>query len=125
MIELLNTTFAHGAMLRPCRFVNITCLTLILLLEHDSIIFEFLYSHKVFPWVTILAKNSWINPARHEVASVAHEHQNSASVLVVVVQVLIWDSGKSIFNIDIESSESTNKVDDLYKWIWFKTYIPC
>ena len=121
MVKLLYTALAHVTMLRPGRFLKLACGALVLLLKHDPVRFESLNSHQVLSWFNILIKTSWIDPACHEVACVAHEHEDSAGILVVAIDILIWHFRKSFIYIDVEPSKRAHKVDNLYEWVRFET----
>ena len=120
MVKLLYTALAQLAMLRPGRLLKLACGALVLLLKHDPVGFESLNSHQVLSWFNISIETSWIDPACHEVACVTHEHEDSAGVLVVAVDILIWHFRKSFIHIDVESTKRAQEVDDLHEWVRFE-----
>ena len=121
VIELLYTTLAHTAMLRSCRLFYLTSLAFVLLLKYDPIRFEALNSRNALLFVGLLINTSRVHPTCHEVACVAHKHEDRTRDLVIFVNKLIRHFRKSILHIDVETSKRARKIDNLNEWIWLIT----
>ena len=125
MVKLFDACLTHAAVLGPGGFVKAARLALVLLLKHDPVVLESLDCFEVTLLVSVLVHSSWVDPTGQEVARVAAEHQERSTDLVVFSDVLIWNSAEAVLNVDVESAERTDEVDDLYHGVRLEANIAC
>ena len=119
MIKLLHAKAAHGAMLWASWFLDLASSALDPFLEDYAIKFKSLERGDYCPTVRIFIKSARVHPTRHEIARVAHYHEQSAHRNVIVVQSLIRYVWEAVPHINIKATERAGEVDYLDKRVVF------